>query len=1047
MPYAFSWNDGNVNQNRTNIIAGTYTVTTYDAATCSVTASITITEPSSFNVSIAHTNVVCNGGNTGTISLSPSGGTTPYNYVWNDGNVAASRNFMSAGTYAVTVSDNNSCTFSISTIIAEPNSLSVVETHTNILCSGVNTGAINIVTNGGTAPYTFNWNDGNVSQNRANLSSSNYAVTITDNNLCSVSVAATITQPTLLTASQTHVNVLCNGANTGLITIAATGGTNPLSFIWIDGVVTQNRTNLIAGNYSLTVTDNNSCSATVSATITQPTLLTASQTHLNVLCNGANTGLITITVTGGTNPLSFIWNDGVVTQNRTNLIAGNYSLTVTDNNLCSANTSVTLTQPTLLNVSETHIDVACNGGNTGSINIIVSGATSPYTFIWNDGVITEDRNSMATGNYSVTINDNNLCSAQLSVSIGSASGLNISETHSTVTCNGLSDANININVTGGSLPYTFMWNDATVSQNRANIPAGNYSVSATDNNGCIISTGINIAEPTLLNLTQTHNNVLCKGGNSGSINITATGATLPYTYVWNDGTLTEDRNNIVAGNYSVTTTDNNSCSALLAVVITEPSAINISETHTDILCNGGATGSINITSVGGTSPYTYYWNDGGISEDRSNISIGNYLLTVTDNNLCTSTLSVNIVQPAPVVVSEAHGNVLCHAGNDGWVNLTTSGGILPYTFVWNTGSNAEDPLNMVAGNYSVTVNDNNACSTSLNVSISEPTSISTNEIHANVSCMGYSDGAITISISGGTPAYFYLWNDGVITQNRINVPAGNYAVTVTDNNLCTASTLVAITEPAGMNLISSFVNPTCETNNADGSISLNITGGSVPYIFNWSNGTGANNLSGLEPGNYLVTVTDANNCTVGANFSLVYQFNFSVDATPSVTISMGESTTLGYILTGIAGNYVSVWSPSSSLSCSDCVSPIASPVATTEYQIKITNQAGCIAFDTVTVYIVPDYSVFIPNVFTPNGDGNNDVFEIYGNLKGLAFLEIQIFNRWGEKVFESNNHHFKWDGTFKGEMQNPSVFVWQLKLAFLDGHREELRKGSVTLVR
>ena len=303
------------------------------------------------------------------------------------------------------------------------------------------------------------------------------------------------------------------------------------------------------------------------------------------------------------------------------------------------------------------------------------------------------------------------------------------------------------------------------------------------------------------------------------------------------------------------------------------------------------------------------------------------------------------------------------------------------------------------------------------------------------------------SLHSGTPGYTYIWNDVVTTQNRINLIAGNYFVTVTDVNLCSAVTNTIITQPPGMVLTTSFINPTCATNNSDGGIALNVSGGSIPYLYNWSNGSSSVYQVNLGPGNYLVTVSDANTCSVSAAFTLVYQFDFSINATPSVTINFGESTTLDYILNGNAGTYTNIWTPSSTLSCINCISPIASPVVTTLYQIEVTNVAGCVAFDTVTIFVVPEYSVFVPNVFTPNGDGNNDIFEIYGKLKSIAFLEIQVFNRWGEKVFESNDHHFKWDGTFKGEIQTPAVFVWQLKLTFLDGHKEELRKGSVTLLR
>jgi gliding motility-associated-like protein len=183
------------------------------------------------------------------------------------------------------------------------------------------------------------------------------------------------------------------------------------------------------------------------------------------------------------------------------------------------------------------------------------------------------------------------------------------------------------------------------------------------------------------------------------------------------------------------------------------------------------------------------------------------------------------------------------------------------------------------------------------------------------------------------------------------------------------------------------------------------------------------------------------------SFTLAYQYNFSIDASPSVTIDLGGSTTLGYTIIGNAGNYVNVWTPSSTLSCADCANPDATPSATTTYLIQVSNDAGCVASDVVAVTVIPDHTIFIPNVFTPNGDGNNDVFEIYGKLKSLTYLEVQVFNRWGEKVFESNDHQFKWDGTFKGVLQNPAVFVYNIKAVFVDGFADKIYVGSVTLMK
>ena len=221
----------------------------------------------------------------------------------------------------------------------------------------------------------------------------------------------------------------------------------------------------------------------------------------------------------------------------------------------------------------------------------------------------------------------------------------------------------------------------------------------------------------------------------------------------------------------------------------------------------------------------------------------------------------------------------------------------------------------------------------------------------------------------------------------------------------------------------------------------------MPYSFVWNDGSTTANYANAGIGNYSLTVTDDNGCTVADTYVLNYEYDFVVDALPFVTIDLGASTILTYTLTGNTGNYTGKWTPGYGLDCTDCVSTEASPTYSTLYSITIENEVGCLSSDTVTVRVLPKYDVFIPNVFTPNNDGNNDAFGIFGNLKGVEFLQIQIFNRIGEKVFESNDHQFSWDGTYQGVLQTPQVFTYQLKLTWLNGFKDELRKGTLTLLK
>jgi gliding motility-associated-like protein len=221
----------------------------------------------------------------------------------------------------------------------------------------------------------------------------------------------------------------------------------------------------------------------------------------------------------------------------------------------------------------------------------------------------------------------------------------------------------------------------------------------------------------------------------------------------------------------------------------------------------------------------------------------------------------------------------------------------------------------------------------------------------------------------------------------------------------------------------------------------------MPLQFSWSNGQTLQNISSLDTGTYSVTVTDAHGCTATDVFHIGNDSVFSIDATPDmVTIDLGETVNLN--VQPIGSSFGSVlWTPSYALNCSDCISTISSPVESVTYHVTGTDVNGCIAHDTVRINVIPKYVVFVPNVFTPNGDGANDYFEVFGNKEAWKQFNVEVFNRLGEKVYESNDMNFRWDGTFKGVLQNPAVYVYLVKVVYIDNYSEKLFKGSVTLLR
>ncbi len=749
------------------------------------------------------------------------------------------------------------CTKTTSTTITEPTAITLSTVPTSSTCGSAN-GSISLTVSGGTSPYTYSWTGGVTMQNRTNLLAGTYTVTVTDANGCTKTTSATVNNTNGPTLSTTQVNVLCNGAATGSINLTVAGGTSPYTYSWTGGVTTQNRTGLLAGTYTVTVTDANGCTATIATTITEPPALVLTTTQVNVLCNGASTGSINLTVTGGTGTYTYSWTGGVTTQNRTGLAAGTYAVTVTDANGCTKTTSTTITQPTVLALSTTQVNVLCNGASTGSINLTVTGGTSPYTYSWTGGITTQNRTGLAAGTYSVTVTDANGCTKTTSTTITEPTAITLSTVPTSSTC-GSANGSISLTVSGGTSPYTYSWTGGATTQNVSNLLAGTYTVTVTDANGCTKTTSATVNNTNGPTLSTTQVNVLCNGAATGSINLTVTGGTSPYTYSWTGGVTTQNRTGLLAGTYTVTVTDANSCTATIATTITEPPALVLTTTQVNVLCNGASTGSINLTVTGGTGTYTYSWTGGVTTQNRTGLAAGTYAVTVTDANGCTKTTSTTITQPTVLALSTTQVNVLCNGASTGSINLTVTGGTSPYTYSWTGGITTQNRTGLAAGTYAVTVTDANGCTKTTSTTITEPTAITLSTVPTSSTC-GSANGSISLTVSGGTSPYTYSWTGGVTTQNRINLLAGTYTVTVTDANGCTKTTSATVNNTNGPTLSTTQVNVLCN-GAATGSINLTVAGGTSPYTYSWTGGVTTQNRTGLLAGTYTVTVTDANSCT------------------------------------------------------------------------------------------------------------------------------------------------------------------------------------------
>lgn len=958
MPYSYSWSpSGGTNATATGLAAGTYTVTVTDFNGCQTTRSFTVNQPATALTAIpSSTDVSCNGGSNGTATVTPSGGTPSYTYSWApSGGTAATATGLAAGTYTCTITDANACQITRTVTISQPATTITVTpvAQTNIACNGAATGAATVEVTGGTPNYTYSWSpSGGTAATATGLTAGTYTVTVTDANGCIGQQSFTITQPTAMVLTPSQTNVSCNGGANGSASVAVTGGTPSYTYSWApSGGTNATATGLVAGTYVVTVTDVNGCEKTQSFTIGQPTAMVLTPSQTNVSCNGGTNGSASVTVTGGTPGYTYSWAPmGGTAATATGLPAGNYTVTVTDANNCSTTQDFSITQPTILiATAEAQTNIACHGGTTGSATVSATGGTGAYTYSWAPtGGTAATASGLAAGTYTVTVTDANACSTTQSFTIiQPTTALTASPLAQTnIACNGGTTGSATVAVTGGTGAYTYAWAPSGgTAATASGLTAGTYTVTVTDANGCTATESFTLTQPTALVATASaQTNLSCNGGANGSATVAVTGGTPGYTYSWApSGGTSANATGLTAGTYTVTVTDANGCTATQSFTLTQPAPFVVTPSQTNVSCNGGANGSAEVSVTGGTGAYTYSWApSGGTSAAAYGLAAGTYTVTIKDANLCQTTQSFTITQPAALIATSAgQTDVSCNGGNDGTATVAVTGGTGLYTYSWAPmGGTAATATGLTAGTYTVTVTDANGCTTTQSFTITQPTAlIATAAAKTNVSCNGGANGSATVAVTGGTGAYTYSWApSGGTAATATGLMAGTYTVTVTDAKGCASTQDFTITQPSAITVVPSQINVSCN-GGANGSATVAVTGGTGAYTYSWApfGGTAAT-ASGLTAGTYIVTVTDANLCEKTQTFTITEPT--AIMLTPSQTNVSCNGETNGsatVTVTGGTGAYTYSWSPAGGTAAT------ATGLAAGAYTVTVTDANGCTA--------------------------------------------------------------------------------------------------------
>ncbi|OWY19229.1 hypothetical protein C7N43_22930 [Sphingobacteriales bacterium UPWRP_1] len=1010
----YLWSNGSTGQTLVTSTPGIYSVTVSDAGGCTGTDSETVTVNAPPTVSISGNNNVC------------AGTATPLNatpglaqYVWSTGAFGQTINATIAGTYSVTATDANGCTASDNfTLTVNPPPTPAITGNLTI-CPGSNT-----VLDAGTGYIAYNWSNGSNGQTANAGAAGVYSVTVTDTNGCQGSAAATVSVTVVGTPAIGGNTTICPGSST----ILSTSGFS--AYNWSTGATTASISVSPAANttYTVTVTNAAGCTATNSVTVNILATPIPDITGTATICAG-NTSVLD----AGTGFAVYLWSNGAASPAISVTTAGTYTVTVTNASGCTGSDSFAVAVNPLPVVNISGSTTFCAGGNT-----TLNAGASFTTYNWSNGANTATITVTAPGTYGVTVTNGNGCTGSAQTTVTVSTSLNPNIVGDVTLCPGE-----NTVLDAGTGYASYLWSDGSTAQTLTSGTAGAYSVTVSDSGGCTgtASTAVVVNSNPTVNIAGTLS--FCTGGS------TVLDAGGGYTtYDWSNGDATQTTTITASGIYIVTVTDVNGCTGSASVTVTVNSNLSPAISGALSFCTGGST----VLDAGGGYA-TYDWSNGDATQTTTITTSGTYSVTVSDMNGCTGSASATVTVNSNL--SPAISGVLSFCTGGSTV-LDAGGGYATYD--WSNGDATQTTTITASGIYIVTVTDATGCTGSASATVVvNPLPVVFIDGDSDI-CLGE-----TSVLDAGTGFAAYSWNDGGIAQTLDATTSGTYSVTVTDDNGCTGTDDFTLT----VTDCPTCIPPLAPVATAD---TLVVCAGEINTaafevsaepgtVVNWYDAPAGGNLLGSgntfvpdAPGIYYAEAAaiDDPTCVSGRiELALVTDaVTVSAVANPAAALSGGEvqlgasgSATQGVLLT-----YNWTTSGNDVLSCNNCTDPTVAVTGTASYTVTAIDEWGCSDSDNVQVtLLLPDNLVIIPNAFSPNGDGVNDVFRINGS--NVELVELFVYNRWGGEVYaDSGTPAIGWDGTFKGVAQELGVYVYYATVTFTNGTEKDF-KGNVTLIR
>ena len=1051
---------------------GSYTIRITNPDGCYVDTAITIVAPVLPVPAVTTTPQLCPGGATGTAAITATGGLPSYTYAIGSGAYGTSGAFtgLTPGTYVLHVKDANSC--EKDTTITVPDAtpiLSHFEIH-KPFCDTFNNGYVIVTAYNSVSPYTYAIGSSTYSATDtfSRLGVGTYTFHIKNANGCIVDTTIALVDSETLDATIAIAPVLCNGG-TATITISGTDGfgtpytyAESSSAFGSSGVFT-----VAAGTYTFHVHDAEVCYFDTTLTITQPTPLTITPVITNVLCNGAATGSVIIIAGGGTPAYTYSIAGGAygTTSGFTGLSAGPEIISVEDNNGCIYSQTVNVTQPTAIVIDSVSLhQPLCNAAANGSMSVYAHGGTGAYTYALSAGTYGTARTftTLAAGIYVVHVRDANGCTKDTTVTLGQPSVVVPSAIVRPSVCHTLANGKVTLSASGGTPSYTYAMGTGTYSTTALFSPlaAGTYTFHVKDANGCVSDTSITVTDSLLVSSLLTITPAACYHQASGAVTATGTGGASPYTYSLGTGIYgtSGTYTGLPAGTDTIHIKDVNGCKADTILTIGQPAKIVPAIIITTPSCHGYANGAVGITVTGGTPAYTYSFDNSAFTATAtySSLAAGTDSILVRDAHGCLSDTTFAITQPSAIFFNNVtFTNISCYNGTDGTVTVSGTGATPPYTYDVDTLAWQINNLfsGLGAGIKLVRIKDAFGCEIDTNVTLTQPDQLLISNVDTvNATCPGYKDGSIKLYATGGTTPYAY--SDDNITYGTNNsftaLAAGAYTCYARDAHSCiTDTTITLLGLPQIIIDTLGITTPLCYLG-TDGAITIGATGG-VPVLMYTIDTSTSGNVSGtfnsLTGGIYFMRIKDSRDCFVDTAVIVAQPDSINIDTavTPNECKGTNDQGAVALNVTGGTPPYTYLWNTTPAQT-----TPAIAELANGVYMVTVTDANNCTA--AIVAHVVYDNccTPFIPNAFTPNDDGVDDIFRM--RVKGdMHIVVFSVYNRFGQVVYtETNTDDLDkgWNGKFNGINADLGVYYYYAKIICGNkGNNTVELKGDVTLVR